>query len=147
LRASIRFYDKAGRKLVDWEARHFADEPEQAMAAFLHILLKPSLLEKYHQTGPDGFIVPASMQGECREQVIYTLDGNYDLCSGGEAYDVGSYICFRVRGDSSDDGEIVYWDKREWQEQQDEVIGAMLSCIQAPAQLGKHLMRKQNHLL
>jgi len=146
LGASIWFCDQHGQELVRWNAQHFADDPEQAMAAFLSILLDSSLLERYRRLGEKTiFLVPDQNRDE--EVVIYTLEDAYVLCSGGEMYPVGAYIRFCLKGDLGEDGEIVYWDQVEWQEQTEEVLGAILACLQRPLLLSKHLRKKQKNRL
>jgi hypothetical protein len=146
LGASIWFCDQYGQELVHWTAQQFADDPEQAMAAFLSLLLDSSLLERYRRLGEKTiFLIPDQDKENSDEVVIYTLEDAYVLCSGGEIYPVGAYLRFCLKGDLGEDGEIVYWDQVEWQERTEEVLGAVLACLQRPSLLGRHMRKKQEH--
>jgi hypothetical protein len=148
LGAYVRCCGPDGRELLFWGASEFAREPEQAMGAFLGILVDSSVLERYRQQGSSAFILPDAPGPGDEERVVYRLNERYVLCSGGQVYGLGAYVCFRATGSPDDeDGEVVYWDQQEWQEQPEEVLGAILACLQNPALLARHRVRKRSELL
>ena len=59
------------------------------------------------------------------EEVILTLANGYILATAGEAYQRGAYVCIR----SEEGEELLYWDKEEWREPPEEVMGAILGAL------------------
>ena len=148
LGAYVRCCDREGRELLYWSAQEFEREPERSMGALLGILADSALLERYRQQGSSAFILPDAPGPGDEERVVYTLNGKYDLCSGGQAYGLGAYVCFRDRDSpNEEDGEVVYWDKLEWQEQPEAILAAILACLQDPALLVRHYVKKLSDLL
>ena len=118
------------------------------MVAFLSILIVPALLECYRHDQEKEFLlcVIGGQKGE--EQVVWTLNDKYILCSGGERFGLGAYICFRDKDiPDAEEGEIVYWDQQEWKEQPEEILSALLACLQNPAVLVRFFVKKLNDLL
>lgn len=149
LGAYVRCCDPDGRELVFWSAEVFEQEPERAMGAFLAILVDSAVLERYRQQGSSAFILPDAPGPGNEERVVWRFNERYVLCSGGEACGLGAYVVFRDLEslDDEEDGEVAYWDQLEWQEQPEEVLGAILACLQDPLLLVRHRVRKRNDLL
>ncbi len=71
------------------------------------------------------------MTKETDDTFILTLPGGFTMHSGGEEYELGAYVQFC----NKDGDEIVYWDKAEWQEAPEEVMGAILAILRNPEKL------------
>lgn len=72
-----------------------------------------------------------TMKKSNKEEVILTFPQGYTLRSGGEEYELGAYVRFCTKQGA----EIVYWDKQEWVESAEEVMGAILAILQDPTRL------------
>ena len=59
------------------------------------------------------------------EETILTLANGYTLATAGEEYQRGAYVCIR----SAEGEELLYWDKQEWCEAPEEVMGAILGAL------------------
>ncbi len=73
------------------------------------------------------------------EQVIGTLPNGFTLRSGGKECELGAYVRFcDKRG-----GEVVYWDKQEWADEPEEVMGAILAILKDPSKLSTFLKKRK----
>ncbi|SRR5579884_2494765 len=62
------------------------------------------------------------------ERTILTLPGGVTLRSAGEEYELGAYVRFC----DAHGKEIVYWDKQEWADEPELVMGAILAMLRDP---------------